>query len=183
MTSRVIDLTGDSSEPENSPAPVTTKTSTTNMPRPKRQPLKAVRNGARVAPAPAPKPIVSDALKKAIDTMDESRLRMWVKHYCESIEPLRTDLEKSLLVKGREVVRYHADSDSEDAEEEEEEEEEDNKESENEGNETEKEVKPISIADDEFTPKFVKCDNCHEEFDITVNEKGDCRWHTGELNL
>ena len=82
------------------------------MPRPKRQPLKVVRNGAQAAP----KPIVSDALKKAIDTMDESRLRMWVKHYCESIEPLRTDLEKNLLVKGREVVRYHADSDSEDAE-------------------------------------------------------------------
>jgi hypothetical protein len=175
MTSRIIDLTGDSSEPENRP-----KTSTTIMPRPKRQPLKAVRNGALAAP----KAIVSDALKKAIDTVDESHLRMWVKHYCESIEPLRTDLEKSLLVKGKDVVRYHADSDSEDAEEEEEEEEEeeDSEESENEANETAKEVKPISIADDEFTPKFVKCDNCHEEFDITVNEKGYCRWHTGELN-
>jgi len=145
------------------------------MPRPKRQPLKAVRNGARVAPAPAPKPIVSDALKKAIDTMDESRLRMWVKHYCESIEPLRTDLEKSLLVKGKEVVRYHADSDSEDADEEEEYYDDDSEDG------FIKDVKPIAIADDKFTPKFAKCDNCKEEFDVTMNEKGDCRWHTGEL--
>ena len=51
-----------------------------------------------------------------------------------------------------------------------------------EGNETEKEVKPISIADDELTSKFAKCDHCEEEFDVTINEKGDCRWHTGELN-
>jgi hypothetical protein len=133
-----------------------------------------------------PKPIVSDALKKAIDTMDESRLRTWVKHYCESIEPLRTDLEKSLLVRGSEVVRYHADSDSEDAEEEDEEEEDSEDESEDgneNGNGNGKDVKPpIAIADDEFTPKFAKCDNCKEEFDVTINEKGDCRWHTGELN-
>jgi hypothetical protein len=162
MTSRIIDLTGDSSEPEKT------------MPRPKRQPLKAVRNGARAAPAP--KPIVSDALKKAIDTMDETRLRMLVKHYCESIEPLRTDLEKSLLVRGREVVRYHADSESEDAEEEDEEEEDSE-------DENEDSVKPIAIADDEFTPKYAKCDNCKEEFDVTVNEKGDCTWHSGELNV
>jgi hypothetical protein len=98
---------------------------------------------------------------------------MWVKHYCESIEPLRTDLEKNLLVRGREVVRYHADSDSEDAEEEHKEDSEDG---------FSKEVKPIAIADDEFTPKYAKCDNCKEEFDVTMNEKGDCTWHSGELN-
>jgi hypothetical protein len=100
---------------------------------------------------------------------------MWVKHYCESIEPLRTDLEKSLLVKGREVVRYHADSDSEDADEEEEYYDDDSEDG------FIKDVKPIAIAEDEFTPKFAKCDNCKEEFDVTMNEKGDCRWHTGEL--
>jgi hypothetical protein len=112
--------------------------------------------------------------------MDENRLRMWVKHYCESIEPLRTDLEKCLLVKGRDVVRYHADSDSEDAEEEDEEEDSEEDES-DEGKGPRKELKPIALADDELTPKFAKCKHCKQEFDVTINEKGGCVWHTGEL--
>jgi hypothetical protein len=107
---------------------------------------------------------------------------MWVKHYCESIEPLRTDLEKNLLVRGREVVRYHADSDSEDAEEEDEEEEDGSEDRNEGGNGTVKELKPILIEDDEFTSRFAKCDHCEEEFDLTINEKGDCTWHSGELN-
>jgi hypothetical protein len=139
------------------------------MPRAKRQPLRAVRNGVQAKAEEAPKPVVSVALKKAIDTMDDTRLRMWVKHYCESNELLRKELEKSLLVPGKDIVRYHADSDSED------------KEMEN-GDEEEKEEKnkrPIVIDDEETTSRFAKCDHCGEEFDITENEKGDCIWHPG----
>ncbi len=85
-----------------------------SLPRAKRQPLKAVKNGDRAKKNVTPKPVqISATLKKAIDTMDHMRLRLWVKHYCETMEPLRNDLEKSLLVLGEDVIRYHADSDSE----------------------------------------------------------------------
>jgi hypothetical protein len=184
MNSRIIDLTGDSSDVDPAESSRTSaKASTTNMPRAKRQPLKAVRNSARSKAAAPPKPVVSDALKKAIDTMDHMRLRMWVKHYCESMEPLRKDLEKSLLVRGKEVVRYHVDSDSEDdqdSENESSEEEEDSDESDTgEYPERKKKIKPIALADNELTPMYAKCLNCKEEFDVTANDRGDCTWHPG----
>jgi hypothetical protein len=175
MNSRVIDLTGDSSDVERAKARGAT------MPRPKRQPLKAVKNGSRIKKEATPKPVISAALKKAIDTMDPIRLRLLMKHYCETIEPLRKDLEKSLLVPGKEVVRYHADSDSED-----------DKDSENESTEDEdgsdgdedraskKRPKPIAVADDEMVPRYASCLNCGiADFDVTANDRGDCAWHPG----
>jgi hypothetical protein len=181
MNSRVIDLTGDSSEIE-PPG--------TSMPRAK----KAVKNGARTKTAPRSKSVkISDALELAIDTMDASELRMWVKFYCRSIEIMRTGLENHFLVPGKEVVRYHADTDSEDdqnsenessEEEEEEEEEEDNDSNSEEDREPRKKLKPIAAADDEMVPRNAKCINCNEDFDVTCNDRGDCRWHTGMyLNL
>jgi hypothetical protein len=151
------------------------------MPRAKRQPPRAVKNGVRVKSESPAKPVVSAALKTAIDTMDHMRLRLLVKNYCETMQPLREDLEKSLLVPGRKVIRYHADSESEDREEEEEGID-NGDESDQDGAEIEKVEKPvhhISIGDEELTPRFVTCVNCNEEFDISANEKGECAWHPG----
>ncbi len=85
---------------------------------------------------------VSAALKKAIDTMDHMGLRLWVKHYCETMQPLRADLEKSLLVTGKDTVRHHADSDSENEE--------------SGGDEKDEEVvQHIIVGDEELTPRYV----------------------------
>lgn len=155
------------------------------MPRAKRQPLKVVKNEAQVKAESPTKPAVSAALKKAIDTMDHTRLRLLVKNYCETMEPVREDLEKSLLVPGGEVVRYHVDTESED-----------DKDGEKEGSSEDeikdedasdiekapkerKERKPIAVADDEMVPRYTICLRCKAEFDVTANDKGDCKWHSG----
>jgi hypothetical protein len=95
------------------------------------------------------------------------RLRLLVKHYCETMQLLREDLEKSLLVPGREVIRYHADSESEDEEKDEAE---------------DKNERPIVVDNEEMTPRYMTCDHCGEEFDVTKNERGDCLWHPGSFD-
>ena len=184
MNSRIIDLTGDSSDFEPAKAPVA------SMPRAKRQPLKAVRNGVRreAQAASPPKPVISAALEKAIDTLDAAELRGWVKYYCKTVEPMRSTLEEKYLVLGKDVVRYHADTDSEDdkeseneSSEEEEDDEEDDTNAESE-NEPRKKLKPIAAADDEMVPRYAECLNCKERFDVSDNKRGYCRWHTGMCN-
>jgi hypothetical protein len=172
MTSRVVDLTGDSSNIEPAKA---------SMPRVK----KAARIDTIKKAAAPPKPTVSNALRQVIKTVDADKLRRWVTFYCESLGPLREGLEMKLLVAGKEVVRYHEDSISED-----------DKDSKNESNsesgtegedesdtgeypERRKKRKPITAADDELVPRFAKCLNCKEEFDVTCNDRGDCMWHPG----
>jgi hypothetical protein len=90
-------------------------------------------------------------------------------------------------VPGKEVVRYHADTDSEDdqdsenessEDEEDEEESADNSDSE-EDREPRKKLKPIEAADEEIVPRNAKCLNCGDDFDVSCNERGDCRWHPG----
>ncbi|KAN0107875.1 hypothetical protein V8E51_007617 [Hyaloscypha variabilis] len=135
-----------------------------STPRAKRQRLHDVNNGVKGRDQDSSKPVqVSAALKKAIDTMDHMRLRLWVKHYCETMQPLRADLEKSLLVTGKNIVRYHADSDSENEE----------------SGGDEKVVQHIMVGDEELTPRYVMCENCKHEFDATSNDRGDCVWHPG----
>jgi hypothetical protein len=152
------------------------------MPRPRRQSPKTVKNLRGVKKEVAPKPIVSSALKKAIDTMDHMRLRLWVKHYCEIMEPIRADLEKSLVVLGKDLIRYHTHSASEDdeySENESTEEEEDEEDSDSDGDrKSKKRLKPIAVADDEMLPRYALCMNCKvSDFDVTANDRGDCRWH------
>lgn len=131
------------------------------------------------------KPAVSAALKKAIDTMDHMRLRLLVKNYCETMEPLREDLEKSLLVPGGDVVRYHVDSESEDDKDGDKESSSEDEIKDEDASEIEeapkerKERKPIAVADDEMVPRYTTCLRCKAEFDVTANEKGDCKWHSG----
>jgi hypothetical protein len=152
------------------------------MPRPKRQPLKAVKNGSRAKTEAASKPVVSAALKGAIYSVDDVRLRQWIVDKCESIEPLRKCLEESFLVLGKEVVRYHVDCNLEDDEKSENDGSEKDEEDDNgidEDGEPSKKIKPIAVADDKMTPRYASCLNCKDEFDVTINEKGDCIWHSG----
>jgi hypothetical protein len=175
MNSRVIDLTGDSSDIEPARA---------SMPPAK----KAVKNGAPMRADSSPKPVeISRALARAIDTMNPSLLSGYVKNYCRTNKELRSELERHCLVPGKEVVRYHADTDSEedqDSENESSEEEDDeepsigNSDSE-EDREPRKKLKPIVVADDEMVPRNANCLNCREDFDVSCNERGDCRWHKG----
>jgi len=104
--------------------------------------------------------------------MDHMRLRLWVKHYCETMQPLREDLEKSLLVTGKEIIRYHADSESED--------EEPNEDWQYKEYDFDEKLRiPIAVDDEEFTPRDVVCENCKEVFDMTCNEARECHWHPG----
>ena len=178
MASRRItihDLTEDSCSEEY--ATVATSKFTTSR-QPAREPFGILQNDAR----PASKGI-STALKSAIATLSEDRLREELETLCRQHDAARKDLEKKLLVTGREVSRYHADSDSENEQKEEEEE------SDTEGSKTfrslrypktTKSVLPIKVADDEWTPRFAKCENCGEEFDVTENDERRCHWHTGK---
>jgi hypothetical protein len=104
-----------------------------------------VKSGVRKADLP-PKPVVLAALSKAIDTMDHMRPRLWMKQYCGTVQPLRESLEKGLLVPGKDVLRYHAGSDSEDREEYEEESEE--------SEEGDTPIRPISLGDEDLTPRW-----------------------------
>jgi hypothetical protein len=92
---------------------------------------------------------------------------------------LRRDLEKYLLVQGKDVVRYHADSDSEDADEESEEDEEDSDSEDESDKETNKQS--ISVPDEGLIPRFAKFGHCDEEFDVTSNERGTMRSVEGGL--
>ncbi|EKD16525.1 hypothetical protein MBM_04994 [Drepanopeziza brunnea f. sp. 'multigermtubi' MB_m1] len=120
--------------------------------------------GHRANARPAPASVVSAALRKSIDNMDK-RLRAY----------------------GKDAARYHVDTDSEEdvngetsSKDGGEEEEEDGSECGGKNEERVKWLRPISIGDEEFVPKQATCKNCDEQFDVDVNKKGDCQWHTGK---
>jgi hypothetical protein len=145
--------------------------------------LKAVKNGAR---SPT-KPTVSDALKEAIKTLGTESLRKELELLCHEYPVIIQALESRLLVRGKDVVRYHVDSESEDDTDSEVESEESDSES-----DTSDELgldrgstkrKPISIGDEEYTARMVTCENCNQEFDVTLNYRGDCEWHPGIILL
>ncbi len=108
-----------------------------------------------------------------------------------TIPELKKALESRLLVRGKDIVRYHDGAGSEaegddasekdtDEEESGDEDDESDKESrEDIGHSDRKEIKPIVILDEQVVPRFAKCLNCEEIFDLADNERGYCSWHTG----
>ena len=114
-------------------------------------------------------------LTVALRTLSQEKLVSQILSICEKIPEAKTFLADQLLVKGKSVHRYHADTDSEDGGDG------------IDGPEYEREVEvgttrntAIAIADDELTARFVKCDNCKMEFDVTNNKSRTCTWHTGK---
>ena len=80
-----------------------------------------------------------------------------------------------MLVRGKDVVRYHVDTESEDDES-----------SESEESESQSDAgdgSTIAIGDDEYTSRMAICENCKQEFDVTLNDRGDCVWHPGIVFL
>jgi hypothetical protein len=149
-----------------------------------RKPLKVVKNGAR--PEERWTGSISGALHRAIHTLSAEQLRQEVNTLGLLNRVNNEHLWKRLTVPGKEVVRYHVDTDSEDAsgaeseEEGEEEESASDSDAREDGDSGRKETKPIAIRNDEMTPRYANCENCNEEFDVTLNERGDCVWHSGK---
>lgn len=166
--------------------------------------LVLVQTISTMAPAPltetasldAPASDTTQALQAALSVLDKKTLLSVLLKIVDNNPIVQRTLEKRMLVRGTDVVRYHVDSESEDNEDEDEAEESNVEESDEE--ESGKEVsdekvsdnkhkishrqKPITIKDDEFTGRLAVCLNCEEQFNVTENEKGDCIWHPGVLS-
>ena len=186
MSVRVIDLTGSDSDSDceaEQPSPASKNITAIFQPNAARQPLSDVRNGSRANATPAQD--VPPALIKAINTMDAARLRMYVREFCRDIPEVRNRLVAQTLVRGRDVARYHRDSDSEDDMDSEIESSEEGLEDQNGnedagGSERVKPLRPIAVGDNELVPLYAKCMNCKQEFDVSANNTRECRWHTGK---
>jgi hypothetical protein len=190
--SRIVDLTGDSSDAasskENSPAKGKILTPTSRV---HRHALGPVRNGVTIPScASSPNDGLPEALEKAIDTMEIKKLRDWIKFFAKSSESGRATaktMQDITCAFGRDVVRYHVDTDSEN---EKESETERSSNSEDEVVEEDKEIvvgskdrvlvretlRPIAVRDDELTPRVAMCLNCAQYFDVVENKRGDCKW-------
>lgn len=144
-----------------------------------RKPLEVIKNEAR------PPVMPTDALQKAIKSLSAKLLRAELLFLCQEFPVIIHTLEDRLLVRGMDVVRYHVDTDSEDDADSEIE----NEESASENDVGDKSVtnresqkrKPIAKGDEEYTARMEVCENCKQEFDVTLNERGDCLWHPGTV--
>ncbi|KAH0543830.1 hypothetical protein FGG08_001869 [Glutinoglossum americanum] len=119
------------------------------------EPPKTVKNGAR----PPAKPAIPNTLKKAIESLGAELLRKELKFLCQEFPAVIHSLEDRLLVQRKDVVRYHIDSDSEDH-------------ANSEGSESERSP-AREIGDEEYTARIAICENCGQEFDVTLNKRGD----------
>lgn len=133
------------------------------------------------------KPFLSDALKDAIKTLSAELLRRELDILCHEFPAAICTLENRLLVQGKDVVRYHVDTDSEDNTNSEIESEESDSDSnandKSESTQESKKRKLITVGDKEYTPRMATCENCKQEFDVTLNSRGDCVWHRGTALL
>jgi hypothetical protein len=143
-------------------------------------PVKATLAAGDCANAPVvPAPVISLSLRKALTVLDKRSLLAELLMLIQNDSAAQRTLEQRLLVRGRDVVRYHVDSDSEDNANSEIDNE-DVKESESD-NERARDSKrrPIGTGDDDVTGRFAVCLHCNTQFDVTMNNRGDCRWHSG----
>lgn len=141
-------------------------------------------------PQPAPNPQApSRALLRKVTPVDSDRLRVAVRTFLDQNRLLVKQLTKHWLVLGKDVVRYHADTEDEEASQTEESEE---SESEDDGSDSEVEtpemrrirkLEPIAVAKDAYTDRIAACETCDKKFDVAANKRGDCRWHDGESSL
>ncbi|KAH0543880.1 hypothetical protein GP486_008544 [Trichoglossum hirsutum] len=118
------------------------------------------------------KPVVPDALKKAIESLGAELLRKELNFLCQHHRNVIYTLEDRLLVRGKDVVRYHIDSDSEDRESSEGSESGSSAAGEIDPNRESDRREPIAIGDEEYTARIATCENCNQEFDVTSNERG-----------
>jgi uncharacterized Fe-S radical SAM superfamily protein PflX len=139
-----------------------------------RKPIPAAQHGS----GSTPRQLVSKVLKRTISDIDVETLQTLVKHYAKKHQGFTDYLEKELLVRGKDVEKYHVDSDSEDNTNSKVESEEDEDEDEDENDSTG--FKLIMVGDDALTARYAKCTNCEEQCDVTMNERGYCKLHCGK---
>lgn len=193
MSSTIVDLTQDtppcSRAHHSNENAILAKRANATHPSTRQPPLRDVLNNAQATSSRSttqhtPRPITK-ALSDAIDGMNLSYLRQLVKKECETNARMRHLLESTNLVQGKEIDRYHHDTESEDDKESEIESELESEvepeDSDEEVEEPEKKVYPIAIGDDEYTSRYAVCENCKERFDITSNCVRDCYWHEGKI--
>ncbi|TVY90598.1 hypothetical protein LAWI1_G003830 [Lachnellula willkommii] len=193
MAGRVIDLTFDDSSDENTVSntskPNVSKSTST------RQPLNPIPNNVQLPPIASllPASQLSAPLIEALNKASAKRVLGLLMMVCRNNSAAKALVEREFLVPKREVVAYHANTDSEDGDEESEEESESESGSENESVEanaqhqvpaaTSLKRRAEAIVDNELFSRFAQCENCYEEFDVTSNERGDCVWHEGEKEV
>ncbi|TVY39472.1 hypothetical protein LOCC1_G005421 [Lachnellula occidentalis] len=188
MAGRVIDLTFDDSSDENT----VSKTSKPNVSNSSntRQPLNPIANNVQLPPISSllPASHLSAPLVEALNKASANRLRDLLMMVCRQHPAAKALVEREFLVPKREVVPYHANTESEDGNSESEEETESDSENESVEENAQHQVIARYIApastsvkrkaeasmDNELFPRFAKCENCNEEFDVTKNERGDC---------
>jgi hypothetical protein len=113
-----------------------------------------------------------ELLQSTLKSLSPAQLLLELQTICANHPEAKKAIQDKLFVKGKDIVRYHADAESED--------ESDNSDAEDEGP---KAKQTIPIADEELTSRHAKCLNCDEEFDVTNNQRGACFWHTGENTI
>lgn len=122
-------------------------------------------------------------VQQALRILSREQLLAELDFLCNNENGVEEVLAGRLLVRGKDVSRYHADTDSEENENEESEEDEDEDEDDEEDDESDirdhKKRRYVRARDEEVVPRIAKCLNCREEFDVTENEERECRWHTG----
>ncbi|KAH6663349.1 hypothetical protein B0J14DRAFT_609262 [Halenospora varia] len=131
------------------------------------------------------------AVEKVIQTLSESKLRFLVQSQLRDNPIFVNTIENLYLVKGKNIIRYHEDTESEDRGESEESElgefsdADEDVESEDADAKAERKrrEKVILVEDEEVVPKNAICENCKEEFELDGNERGDCVWHPGHKEL
>jgi len=127
--------------------------------------------------------IAKSRLTTALRILSKEKLLSQVLSICEKIPEVQEILIDQLLAEGKDVHRYHADTDSEaegdDINREEYKRRPGDESTKNAAVKGLEQLQPIGVADDELTPRFVRCENCKEEFDVTENERRTCTWHTG----
>lgn len=185
MPPYVVDLTQDTPSP---PRMSSSKSKNRSTPLPAGQANLPTLNDVRV-PGTQKEALVpiSKAMASAIDTMDITLVRAYLKAVCEKYPPIRHVIQEKYMVQGKDVVRYHRDSDSEDDPDD------SDQESDFESLEGEvdsddesgfeyrtRKVYPIATAEEENTPRFAICERCNIKFDVTENTR-DCYWHEGKI--
>lgn len=197
MSSKVVDLTLDTPSPhrkynpsENAKA-AKARNAISSAQQTRLPPLRDIPNNAQAPRSRNPDRQslrrITKALSNAIDSMDVAELRELVKKDCETNERMRHPLERANLVRGRNIDRYHHDTESEDDKESEIdselESEVEPEDSDEEEIERERKVYPIAIGDDEYISRYTICENCKQRFDVTMNSYRDCYWHEGKTSL
>jgi len=189
MAGRVIDLTFDDSSDENTVSKVS-KPKISKSSSSQRQPLNPIQNNVHLPPISSllPQTDLPAPLIEALHKASAKRVRGLLMKVCREHPDAKALVQRKFLVPKREVVPYHADSESENAEESPSEVEESDSESEAPTGYVASAApslkrKAEAVEDRELFPRFARCENCKEEFDVTENERGDCIWHPGQKEV